>query len=294
MDPTMLSPRVVHLPIGTGIDIPIPTGPHFYRTKTWVGRASDGITPTQAMQALLRHATPLQRRVAEDGKTTDIPILGSVRHRVDPERRMVVNTTEPGHWLDPGNVHRSIVQDGDDIYVQSDGYGTGSFPEINKRLAEFLWPLVDEDIRRELIEQDLASRRGPPDSQSVFELRFPEEMRGRPVETAGAETNRPTREPQAITRAQSVFETGTAPFVQSPSMFAGLSRGEPSVPLQDADRGVSPTTFQDRFGASTAPPPGGLPGLLASVAGIDPANPFRPAPPVDKVPVRRLIGRPAE
>src|SRR3954467_9883855 len=153
MDPTMQSPRVVHLPLGAGFDIPIPTGPHFYRTRTLVGRVSDGITPTQAMQALLRHATPFQSKIAEDGKTTDIPILGAVRHRIDPERRMVVNTTERGHWLAPGNVHRSIVQDGDDIYVQSDGYGTGSFPEMNAHLAKRVWPIVDDNIRRELMEQ---------------------------------------------------------------------------------------------------------------------------------------------
>ena len=126
MDPTMQSPRYFRLPIGKGIDIPIPTGPHYYRARSWVGRASDGITPMQVLQSLLRHATPFQSAIAEDGKTTAIPILGSVRHKVDPERRMVVNTTEPDHLLDPGNVHRSVVQDDDDIYVQSDGYGTGS------------------------------------------------------------------------------------------------------------------------------------------------------------------------
>ena len=293
MDPTMQSPRVVHLPLGAG-DIPIPTGPHFYRTRTLVGRVSDGITLTQAMQALLRHATPFQSKVAEDGKTTDIPILGAVRHRIDPERRMVVNTTEPGHWLDPGNVHRSIVQDGDDIYVQSDGYGTGSFPEINAHLAKRVWSFVDDDIRRELMEQKSVSRGVTPNSQNVFDLRFPEEMRGGGPDKGGAGTKVQGLEPQGAARARSVFETGTAPFVQSPSMFAGLFRDDASVPLDSTGRGGIPTTFQDRFDSATAPPPGGLPGLIASVAGIDPANPFLPVAPVEKVPTRRLIGRFAE
>lgn len=289
MDPTMQSPRRIHVPIGAGVDIPIPTGPHFYRTKTWVGAVSNGTTLAQALQALLRHATPLQNGVAQDGKTTDIPILGAVRHRVDPERRMVVNTTEPGHWLDPGNVHRSIVQEGDDIYVQSDGYGTGSFPGINARLAEFLWPLVDDDIRRDLMKQALDSRSGSSSSQNVFDLRFPENMRGS-AESVPAATKLPTGEPQAGARVRSVFETGNAPFVQSPSMFGG----DASVPARSPDRGQNAAAFQDRFDSSTVPASGGLPGWLASVAGIDPSNPFVPVAPVDRVPTRRLVGRPAE
>jgi hypothetical protein len=36
---------------------------------------------------------------------------------------------------------------------------------------------------------------------------------------------------------------------------------------------------------------GGLAGLLSAVGGIDPADPFRPTPPVDPSRVRRLVGR---
>lgn len=194
----------------------------------------------------------------------------------------MVNTTEPGHWLDPGNVHRSIVQDGDDIYVQSDGYGTGTFPEINARLAKLLWPYVDDDIRRELMLHHNAQNH-------VFGFRSPDEMSGTGAENAGAGTQ--TRESTAAPRARSVFETGAAPFIPSPSMSMGQSGTTASWPSDSSGPGVSGTTFQDRFFPATSPPPGGLPGLLASVAGIDPANPFLPVPPVDKVSTRRLIGR---
>lgn len=154
MDPTMQSSRFVRVPIGNGVDIPVPTGPHHYLARSWIGHASDGITPRQAFDPLLRHATPLQRGVAEDGKTTAIPILGTVRHRVDPDRLTVVNTTEPDHWLDPGEVRRSIIQDGDDLYVQSDGDGTGIFPDLNEFFAKWwVWPYVDNDIRHELNPQ---------------------------------------------------------------------------------------------------------------------------------------------
>ncbi len=44
MDLTMQSPRYLRLSIGKGVEVPIPAGPHFYRAKTWVGQASDGIS----------------------------------------------------------------------------------------------------------------------------------------------------------------------------------------------------------------------------------------------------------
>jgi hypothetical protein len=62
----------------------------------------------------------------------------------------IVNTTEPNHVLYPGNVHRSIVQEGDDLYVVSRGYGTGVFPSLNEWLAPRGWTFVDNDIRHEL------------------------------------------------------------------------------------------------------------------------------------------------
>jgi hypothetical protein len=123
MNPTTQSPirKAVATPFSDGIEIPIPSGPHTYFNKTWVGRVTDGIGPGQAFASLSRHATPRQNVTSVDGGTVDIPIMGAVRQLVDPDRLTIVNTTEPGHVLHPGNVHRSIVQEGDDLYVVTHG-----------------------------------------------------------------------------------------------------------------------------------------------------------------------------
>lgn len=49
----------------------------------------------------------------------------------------------------PGNVFRSIVQRGDDLYVVTEGYGTGALPGPNER-AKFIWSEPDHWIRHEL------------------------------------------------------------------------------------------------------------------------------------------------
>lgn len=79
----------------------------------------------------------------------DVPGLGPVRQHVDDDRLSIVNTTMPGHFLHPGNVFRSIDQRGDDLYVVTEGYGTGILPHLNEK-GEFIWSLPDHRIRREL------------------------------------------------------------------------------------------------------------------------------------------------
>jgi hypothetical protein len=91
MDPTMQSPFRWKIPLslfggmeapalgGTegpnSIEVPIPSGPHTYSNKTWVGRVSDGITPRQAFESLSRNATPFQGGVPSvNGGTVDIPV----------------------------------------------------------------------------------------------------------------------------------------------------------------------------------------------------------------------------
>ena len=58
MDPTMQSPvrRTIPLPFSEGVEITIPSGPHFYPVKNWVGSISQGNTAQQAFEALQRHA----------------------------------------------------------------------------------------------------------------------------------------------------------------------------------------------------------------------------------------------
>lgn len=119
--------------------------------KTWVGNTAQGVTPDMAFQALRRRATPFQGGVfVSDGDVTDIPGLGRVRHIVDADRRTIVNTTMPEHLLHPGNVFRSIVREGDDLFVVTHGYGTGVWPKANEVAARRLWPKVDSGIRDEL------------------------------------------------------------------------------------------------------------------------------------------------
>src|SRR5882757_903172 len=187
MDPTTQSPlrMTVPVPFSDGIDIPVPSGPHFYSNKTWIGRMSDGITPRQAFESLSRHATLGQDRASVNGGAMDIPIWGPVRQIVDPDRLMIINTTQPGHELYPGNVHRSIVQEGDDLYVMTHGYGMGKFPLANKIVAPLLWKSVDSNIRHDLnpeirpagaattLVRDSVARSGTPDRYNVFEYGFP-------------------------------------------------------------------------------------------------------------------------
>lgn len=85
-----------------------------------------------------------------DGGMQDIPHFGRVRQIVDPDRLTIVNITEPGHLLSPGNVHRSIVQAGDDLYVVTHGYGTGFNPPGNEYVARGVWESTDNNIRSEL------------------------------------------------------------------------------------------------------------------------------------------------
>src|SRR6266702_6501233 len=150
MDPTMQSPLRRTVPFSGGAEVTIPTGPHFYPLNRWVGSISQGNTPQQAFEALSRHATPFQTTTSVDGGVVDIPGLGSVRQLIDPDRLTIVNRTEPGHLLYPGNVFRSIVQDGDDLYVVTHGYGVGIFPAANERSAPVAWWEPDHNIRHEL------------------------------------------------------------------------------------------------------------------------------------------------
>src|ERR1700751_402123 len=104
MDPTMQSPVRIKIPFSGGIEVPIPSGPHHYSLKTWIGNTGSGLTPQQAFESLSRNATPLQGKSSVDGGIVEIPGLGPVRQLVDPDRLTIVNTTEPGHLLHPGNV----------------------------------------------------------------------------------------------------------------------------------------------------------------------------------------------
>lgn len=129
-------------------------GEHQYDTKTWVGNVKQGVTAEMAFEALRYHAAPLQlSRISKDGDITNIPLGplgGKVEHFIFPEQLTIVNTTFPRHVFHPGNVFRRVVQEGDDIYIVSKGYGVGNFPTINEAVSKLVWPVVDQSIRERL------------------------------------------------------------------------------------------------------------------------------------------------
>ena len=141
----------IPIPLSDDIQVTVPSGPHQYPVKSWVGSISQGNTSQQAFESLSRHATPFQGGVPSvDGGVMHIPIFGPVRQMVDPDHLTIVNTTLPGHLLYPGNVFRSVVQEGDNLYVVTQGYGTGVLPGLNETVAVPTWKSTDFGIRREL------------------------------------------------------------------------------------------------------------------------------------------------
>jgi hypothetical protein len=78
---------------------------------------------------------------------TDILHYAPIKHEIFPGERTIVNTTKRGHPLYSGNVHRTVVQEGDDLYVVTHGYGTGR--KLPDAFSRWLWQKVDEKIRDE-------------------------------------------------------------------------------------------------------------------------------------------------
>ncbi len=81
------------------------------------------------------------------GSTTQIPMLGTVKHAVDQANHRVTNTTEPDHQLHPGVVQREIVQRDDKIGVLTKGTGEGLLPRQNECFAPYLWGWPDSALK---------------------------------------------------------------------------------------------------------------------------------------------------
>jgi hypothetical protein len=182
----MQTPVRVKIPLPAGTEVTV-NGPHYYSTRTWVGRPSDGITPQQAFEALSRHATPFQQGSSINDGTIDIPGFGKVHQLVDPDRLNIVNTTMPGHVFYPGNVHRSIIQDGDNLYVETRGYGTGLFPRLNEFFAPWVWEHEDRKVLDEL-KQRPESTLSPDGTGS---LRTPQPAAPSPPQSSGNPASSP-------------------------------------------------------------------------------------------------------
>jgi hypothetical protein len=272
------------------IEVPIPSGPHAYSNKTWIGRVPDGITPKQAFEVLSRHATPFQGGAPSvDGGTVEIPILGKVRQIVDPDRLTIVNTTEPHHILYPGNVHRSIVQEGDDLYVVTQGYGTGIFPRLNEKLAPKGWTATDIDIRNELnpsptpafapdaVYSPMGDFYGnfpsTPGTAAVSPMSFNPAGNGVGPRTAGFNASAPG--------FSQLMSAGQFP-ASNPFLPAAA---KPRTPFNDYGTQPQPTAGQIGDGNGISP-------FSAGLAGINPDEPAPPIwPPQPSVPVRYLTSR---
>ncbi len=49
------------IPFSGGAEATLPSGPHHYSTKTWIGSVAGGVTPERAFESLSR--TPLRSKV---------------------------------------------------------------------------------------------------------------------------------------------------------------------------------------------------------------------------------------
>lgn len=79
------------------------------------------------------------------GDTTDIPILGRVRHL--SESSSTLNITLDGeHRLAPGVVSRRVVEEGNYVYIRTYGLGFGAAPLANEAFAPALWKAQDRLI----------------------------------------------------------------------------------------------------------------------------------------------------
>lgn len=254
MDPTP-TPVRWRLPLWGDVDI---SGPHQYSVKTWIGRASDGITPQQAFESLSRHATPFQSKPSVDGGTAEIPGLGAVRQLVDPDRLTIVNTTEPGHELYPGNVHRSIVQEGDDLYVVTHGYGTGKYPTVNEIGSGPVWKREDRKALYDLNPQLDLSSADPmlsPDGYYVGSLREPSPS---------------VRAPSSPSPAPST----SIPFIGEHRRYLNRTNDSGSPPPSNATMPQTQEVVALGSGRSSNT---GVADWIASLAGVNPAKPAQPA-----------------
>jgi hypothetical protein len=71
----------------------------------------------------------------------------------------VTNYTKPGHFLHPGKVVRTIIEDDTAVYVDTWGEGTGIFPTVNGVLAPGVWYEADRRLLTAVIDDLFQIRR---------------------------------------------------------------------------------------------------------------------------------------
>ncbi len=136
-----------------GIFVPgVLVGFHGYFNETIIGTTASGLTANQVYTELRHQPTPAARakRPVTTGDKTFIPRLGTVRHVVAAEDRVVLNITDDSHALSPGAVVRFVFTRGGTILIGTFGEGMGMLPIVNGVLAPPTWRLVDENIAKQL------------------------------------------------------------------------------------------------------------------------------------------------
>ena len=105
----------------------------------------------------------------KEGEISDVLPFGKVHHHIDEKNQVVVNVTEPGHWLHPGLVVRHLFAYEGDYYIATVGIGNGYLRWPNEKLKDIVWePNVDR-IRRESIYED-TRQNGPAAPMPVDEM----------------------------------------------------------------------------------------------------------------------------
>lgn len=127
-------------------------GFHGYFNETVIGTTAPGLTADRVFTELRHRPTPAARarQPVITGGRTFIPLLGTVRHIVAVEDRVVVNITEQSHALAPGVVVRFVLVRGRTIFIGTFGEGMGTLPVLNGLLAPSTWRSVDEEIAKQL------------------------------------------------------------------------------------------------------------------------------------------------
>ena len=268
--------------------------PHQYRTKHWVGSVSQGITPARVFNSLMLHATPFQRALSNEKDLVDIPMVGRVRQFIDPDNLTILNMTESGHLLHPGSVLRSVVQEGDNLYVVTEGYGTGRFAGANDFLSDPLWLLPDSQIGLDVSGfQRLAKHDALETGKYITDsLITPAEgstavapLVNRDGPATPPSPNWPVSPPPLGPPTPLTLEQA---YQEYRSRMNGANAGNPPLDLGAAQPPQATTAVP---AAPAFTPPRNAAAWFAEMTGLDPNDPTRPAAMPDEDQLQAFVGR---
>jgi RHS repeat-associated protein len=114
-------------------------GPHEYETES---ACLSSVCPLDRTMEELRRNPAIGTRI---GNTTDILVLGEVRHISDSSSTLNITVTG-SHWLAPGAVSRTVFGSGEYTVIRTYGTGAGILPWLNEKLAPVGWKMQDQII----------------------------------------------------------------------------------------------------------------------------------------------------